>query len=355
MYGAIGGGLLVLLVTTTLCYCARKRVVSGYNHLNTDDDGADNDDIHLLDFGPVVHNGAFLTTNSSTSAFNNCNATGQETKFDKFLAKAMRLGRATQAAAGLADLMGYNDMSLLHYIDGHGGGMEAIIHEINTDGTEEDKRNLRGLIDGTYVNPPNSNGDPLTPEELVGQSKTIDELMQTEQVKTAKLLRAHVLALRLYTTSTYATMNSPLRTDPPTQPNPLAATTYYASQGIKLLQSVAGNLPNAHESQDLWRGMKDMTISDAFSESGGTEFACMSTSTSQEVAIDFAESTIPMILKLETKDFMSRGADISFLSVYPGEGETLFPPLTFLRPIARQAIKRKGKTYLMVRCEPVIP
>lgn len=355
VYGAIGGGLLVLLVTTTMCYRARKRVAFGYNHLNNDDNGADTNDIHLLDFGTVVHHGAFLTTNSSTSAFNNCNATGQETKFDKFLVKAMRLGRATQAAAGLADLMGYNDMSLLHYIDGHGGGMEAIIHEINTDGTEEDKRNLRGLIDGTYVNPPNSNGDPLTPEELVGQSKTIDELMQTEQVKTAKLLRAHVLALRLYTTSTYATMNSPLRTDPPTQPNPLAATTYYASQGIKLLRSVAGNLPNAHEAQDLWRGMKDMTISDAFFESGGTEFACMSTSTSQEVAIDFAESTIPMILKLETKDFMSRGADISFLSVYPGEGETLFPPLTFLRPIARQAIKRKGKTYLMVRCEPVIP
>ena len=59
--------------------------------------------------------------------------------------------------------------------------------------------------------------------------------------------------------------------------------------------------------------------------------------------------------KLETKDFMSRGADISFLSVYPGESETLFPPLTFLRPIAKETVALDGKEHLMVRCEPVIP
>jgi hypothetical protein len=150
-------------------------------------------------------------------------------------------------------------------------------------------------------------------------------------------------------------MNSPLRTEPPTQPHPLAITTYYASQGIKMLRSVAGNLPDAHKPQDLWRGMKDLTISAAFLESGGTEYACMSTSDSLEVAVDFADSDVPMIIKLETKDFMSRGADISFLSVYPGEAETLFPPLTFLRPIGSAQIVRNGKVYLLVRCEPVIP
>ena len=101
--------------------------------------------------------------------------------------------------------------------------------------------------------------------------------------------------------------------------------------------------------------MKDLTISDAFFESGGTEFAFLSTTLSKEVAIDFADSQAPMVLHLETKDFMSRGADISFLSVYPGENETAFPPLTYLRPIAREFIVKDGKTYLMVRCEPVIP
>ena len=130
---------------------------------------------------------------------------------------------------------------------------------------------------------------------------------------------------------------------------------YYISEGIKLLRSVAGELPGAHQPQDFWRGMKDLTISDAFLESGDTEFACMSTTLSQETAIDFAISTAPMIIKLETKDFMSRGADISFLSVYPDESESLFPPLTYLRPIAKETIERNGKEYLVVRCEPVIP
>lgn len=195
----------------------------------------------------------------------------------------------------------------------------------------------------------------LLHEELSAQRSTIDALMQAEQVLASGLDRAHVVALRLYTTSTYGSVNQPLRTDPPTKPHPLAVTTYYISEGIKLLRSVAGGLPGAHQPQDLWRGMKDLTISDGFLESGGTEFACMSTTLSQETAFDFASSQAPMILKLETKDFMSRGADISFLSVYPGESETLFPPLTFLRPIAKETVALDGKEHLMVRCEPVIP
>jgi len=190
---------------------------------------------------------------------------------------------------------------------------------------------------------------------VAARGKTIEELMETEQAKTGKLIRAHVLALRLYTTSTFASMNNPLRTDPATQPHPLAITVHYASQGIKMLRAVAGGLPTAHDPQDFFRGMKNLTIADEFMKTGGTEFAPMSTSDSLEVAIDFAESDVPMIIKLETKDFMSRGADIAFLSVYPGEAETLFPPLTFLRPIGSEKIVRNGKTYLLVRCEPVIP
>ena len=35
----------------------------------------------------------------------------------------------------------------------------------------------------------------------------------------------------------------------------------------------------------------------------------------QDVAVRFAASACPLVFKFETKDFMSRGADISFLSV----------------------------------------
>lgn len=344
-------GTVVLLVAVIVLRLRQKRrhpdnvVIRMQNAAWNPDNAADDD--ALLDY---EHGGedAGATTASSS-------ADGNAVAETKFVANTIRLGMATQAAAGLADLMGFDDMSLLHYIDGHGGGSDAIIHEINKNGTEADKKNLRTLLDGTYTNPPDSKGAPQTPEELAGQSKTIDELIETEEAKIAKLQRAHVLALRLYTTSTYASMNNPLRTDPATKPHPLAATVFYASQAIKKLRSVAGNLPNAHEPQDLWRGLKDMTISDEFFQSGGTEFACMSTSLSREIAIDFADSKAPMIVKLETLDFMSRGANISVFSVYPGEGEVLFPPLTYLRPIGREIVVIDGKEYLLVRCEPVIP
>lgn len=310
----------------------------------------------------VVDSVVDATANSNNSAAVGLDASGSgvgggggRRNQERFVASTIRLGRATQAAAGLPDLMGYTDMSLLRLIDGHGDGIEAIMNEVNTSGSEEDKANLRGLLDGSYSNPPSGKDASPTPGELAAQRRTIDELMQSDQVKTAKLLRAHVLALRLYTTSTFSLINNPLRTDPATQPHPLAATTYFVSQGIKLLRSVAGELPTAHQPQSFWRGMKDLTISDAFLESGGTEFACMSTSLSREVAVDFAFSKAPMLLKLETKDFMSRGADISFLSAYPKESETLFPPLTFLRPIAKETVVQNGLTYLLMRCEPVLP
>ena len=35
---------------------------------------------------------------------------------------------------------------------------------------------------------------------------------------------------------------------------------------------------------------------------------------------------------------MERGADIAFLSAFPGEREVLFPPLTYLKPTGRQTV-----------------
>ena len=35
---------------------------------------------------------------------------------------------------------------------------------------------------------------------------------------------------------------------------------------------------------------------------------------------------------------MERGADIAFLSAFPGEAEALFPPLTYLKPTGRQHV-----------------
>ena len=52
---------------------------------------------------------------------------------------------------------------------------------------------------------------------------------------------------------------------------------------------------------------------------------------------------------------MSHGADISFLSVYPGEKEVLYPPLTYLRPIRLYKELIGNTWYQVAEVEPVFP
>lgn len=90
---------------------------------------------------------------------------------------------------------------------------------------------------------------------------------------------------------------------------------------------------------------------------GGSEMACMSTTSSREVAQDFALSKSPLLFKFVSNSFMSHGADISFLSVYPHEKEVVYPPLTYLRPIriTEETIGIGGIVYKVVEVEPIFP
>ena len=104
----------------------------------------------------------------------------------------------------------------------------------------------------------------------------------------------------------------------------------------------------------FWRGMKDLGLTAEFVSKGGTEFAFLSTSASKEVAANFAVSQLPLIFKFETKDFTSRGADVSFLSVYPAEKEALYPPLTYLRSVGMHKEMLGGLEVVVATVEPVI-
>ena len=244
-------------------------------------------------------------------------------KTTKFVAPAIRLGTGAQAAIGLPQLMGVDDATIGGYQQ---HPMAAIEREFMQNGNEEDKKNFATVLDGTYRNPPDKKTGKLddTPQ------KTIDELMQYPDVLTAGLGRHHVLALRLYTTKSFESINKPMRTDPPTQPNPFAATTFFISDAIKKLRAAAANRSDAYTPVVYWRGLDGMALPKKFAEEGGTEFGCMSTSTSKDVAIEFSESKHPLVFKFVTENFHSRGADISFLSAYPEEKEALYPPLTYL-------------------------
>ena len=125
------------------------------------------------------------------------------------------------------------------------------------------------------------------------------------------------------------------------------------SQGVKKLRAVAAHREDAHSLLVFWRGMKDLGLTAEFIAKGGTEFGFLSTSASKEVAVNFAVSQLPLIFKFETKDFTSRGADISFLSVYPGEKEALYPPLTYLRSVGMQKETVGGLEVVVATVEPV--
>ena len=258
---------------------------------------------------------------------------------DKYMTaeKQLRIGQPEESTHGVQVLMGLTDAILGTFLQDPIG---AIQREFVRDGSAEDKENLRCALHGI---------------KRAGWTSgaSLDALVVHEHAKIAKLESHHVLALRLYTTSSYAKINDPLRADPPQRPHPFAATTWFIDQGIKKLRAVAAKRADAHTTQVYWRGMKDLGLTMEFLQTGGTEFACLSTSASQEVAVRFAASGLPLVFKFETKDFTSRGADIAFLSVYPNEQEALYPPLTYLRSVKAEKETLGGMEMLVATVEPV--
>ena len=263
----------------------------------------------------------------------------------KFVAPVMVLGKNTLSAHGLATIMGVDPKT---YRDIR-NKVKKIIDEFRKYGTAEDNANLDGLMNGTYINP--DHPDVVLP--------SIAEIMaSSSEVEVAGLQFYHVLALRLYTTSSYKSINDPFRQQPyPRLPHPFAATLYYISDALTRLRTVQGaHQSHANRQQTFWRGMIDLRVTEEFLEVGGTEMSCMSTTSSKEVAADFAKKskTSPLLFKLSSNDFMSHGADISFLSVYPEEKEILYPPLTYLSPISRESSVEviDGREYKVVEVKP---
>jgi len=113
-----------------------------------------------------------------------------------------------------------------------------------------------------------------------------------------------------------------------------------------------------NEGITLWRGMRNTKVTDAFAQSGGTELAFMSTTSDIRVAVKYSMSSSSLLLKIVAQDFMSMGADLRWLSAFPGEAVFLYPPLTYLKPTKRvipPVIVVKGGQELMFTVVEVVP
>ena len=108
----------------------------------------------------------------------------------------------------------------------------------------------------------------------------------------------------------------------------------------------------------LWRGMRNLDIGDKFlaNNAGGTEVAPMSTTTDMRVAVHYGLSSDSLLFLLKVGNFLQYGAELQWLSAFPGEAEVCFPPLTYIQPTGRTQIITVGENaFKVVEVTPHLP
>jgi hypothetical protein len=247
--------------------------------------------------------------------------------------KAFKVGGRGKATAGIWHAMGIPENGTQH-ISVLQNGCEEIEREFKEHGKDdEDGRPDDGLGSDwerfAYVNGKQAqtltqtNGSVRDAGANNGQS--LDDFMKHPSVGKAGLTRAHVLALRLYTSNSFSCINQPLRDE--TQPHLFCATTFYIQDALRKLRSINADAVDCNEPRVFWRGLTDRTVPDNVMKTGGTELGCLSTTVSFDEALKWAT---PLLFKVVARDYMSWGVDVSWLSMYPAEEEWLFPPLMYL-------------------------
>lgn len=99
-------------------------------------------------------------------------------------------------------------------------------------------------------------------------------------------------------------------------------------------------------------------VQPSFRNKGGSEYAPMSTTSDVRVALQYAQSERSLLFKIKTASFLQRGADLDYLSAFPGEHEILFPPLTHLLPTGRsftQTFEENGMTVEVIEVRAIMP
>jgi hypothetical protein len=162
----------------------------------------------------------------------------------------------------------------------------------------------------------------------------LKDFMDLPQSKSALLKEAELVALRFYTSHSFNAINIPMRDSNREGPHPLPGFVTNIQSGLKKLRALGSEHASSKQTLVLWRGMSYMKLPQKFNAEGGTELAPMSTTTDVSVAISYAvkkETRSALLFRLVTRNNLERGADVQWLSMFPEEAETLFPPLTFLQ------------------------
>mmetsp|Transcript_3326 Transcript_3326/g.7156 ORF Transcript_3326/g.7156 Transcript_3326/m.7156 type:complete len:342 (-) Transcript_3326:3-1028(-) len=263
----------------------------------------------------------------------------------RFISRQLIMGQPEVAAAGLKSALGLGDDMVLSQL--LSGGVDQIVAEFKACGSESDLANLHYCLHGVVGNekdiPPHVlesydkgyyHGGRITRGDFdYGHAgMRLEDFMMSKHAQVAELSKVQVLALRLYTTSSYPLFNGPLRKGQ--NPHPLRMTVYHLAEALKCLRRVeAQEAPEEfNKVMLLYRGMKDTSLDQQkFMDVGGTETAPMSTSAKKDVALSYAASRCPLMFQFKTRG-LGRGVSLSWCSCYPLEEEFLYPPMTYLQP-----------------------
>ena len=168
----------------------------------------------------------------------------------------------------------------------------------------------------------------------------IQLFMASDVARQAKLERGEVISLRLYTGPCFVLYNTVLRKWPRNvlkrlKGNRYETTIFCIISGVTKL-STHTKIP---ESRKLYRGLSGLILPDQFwmtsgSFRGGVEKGFMSTTANLEVAMQYSgiDKKRGTVFEI-TAGRIDIGAELTWISQYPGEAEYLFPPLSCLEVI----------------------
>lgn len=284
----------------------------------------------------------------------------------------LKFGRMQDAARGVESYVCVPSAELHR---GMAEGLAALRREIELNGTDDDQYCMRYVLDecagASDVVWPNGNlkfdcdssGAVLGGRQQVdgggGQSgMRLKDFVNHPKAKLAELSEVEVAALRLYTTSMYKSINAPLRDvdrRARKEPHPLPLTVVHIKNAVLKLRAVGAEGDDANQTVELYRGMRNVELPDEFVRKGGTELAPMSTTADINIALRYSASAQGVFLRLRTHSSMERGADLTFLSCFPGEREYLFPPLTYLqlvKPVKTTTVALAAATFTVIEVEP---
>ena len=274
----------------------------------------------------------------------------------------------TPSSTGLAKLLGLTTRELCIRM---GRGESEIVREFEEHGTADDKECLEYVLHQAAGSSDKEFYNGKRDQDAARHGWQLDDFVDTPQARAAELERDEVLALRLYTTKAYDSINAMLRARGGagvTSVYPFPATVGFIAAGLKKLRENENERGTAQNPVDLFCGMRDLRLlkDTPFMENvgddadcgcqGGTMTALRSSTTELKVALKYAASESALLFKIKTDHFRQRGGDISFLSCFPDEAEVLFPPLTFFKPSGNvEKITLDGKaTFTVVEVVPDI-